>query len=203
MYSLYRKIYLAKEESVEENLKLGAQGKTSNLFADTKEQNGCCRIGQTKLFSKNFSSFAKKTSLLRENWLRVAQKVHHDHPEIDLHLHMISTIPGAEDLYSGKSKDYPHQDEMWIWISEEEVAIEHLKNFLSGFRACPQVENNRMTVEFLGDNGADLEQIFKESFKPIQTQVSKGKLPIAILRYEAGSLNSRKAMISPYLPTIL
>ena len=203
MYSLYSKIYLAKEKGVDENLKLGSQGKSSNLFADTKEQNGCCRVGQTKIFSKNFPTYSKVASLLRETWLAHAQKVHREHPEIDFHLHMISTIPGAKELYSGKSEGYPHQDEVWFWIPSTDVAIEHLKNFLSGFKASAAAQNNAMEVEFLGENGKELQQIFKESFQTIPSKMTKGKLPIAVLRVRAGSLNSRKAMISPYLPTIL
>ncbi len=203
MYSLYSKIYIAKEKAVDENLKLGALGKPSNLFADTKEQNGCCRVGQTKLFSKNYPTYSKLASSLREKWLNLAQKVHSEHPEIDFHLHMISTIPGAKELYSGKSEGYPHQDEVWFWIPPTDVAIEHFKNFLSSFKAAPAVEKNPMEVEFLGDNAQELQQIFKESFKAIPSKITKGKLPIAVLRVKAGSLNSRKAMISPYLPTIL
>ncbi len=203
MYSLYSKIYFAKEKGVDENLKLGAEGKPSNLFADTKEQNGCCRVGQTKLFSKNFPTYSKVASSLREKWLMHAQKVHKEHPEIDFHLHMISTIPGAKELYEGKSEGYKHQDEVWFWIPSHEIAIEHFKNFLSGFKTSPQVEKSPMEVEFFGENGKELEQIFKESFKTIPTKLTKGKLPIAVLRVKAGSLNSRKAMISPYLPTIL
>ncbi len=203
MYSLYSKIYIAKEKAVDENLKLGAQGKPSNLFADTKEQNGCCRVGQMKVFSKNYPTYSKLASSLREKWLVHAKKVHSEHPEIDFHLQMISTIPGAKELYSGKSEGYPHQDEVWFWIPPTDVAIEHFKNFLSSFKRAPAVENNPMEVEFSGENADELQQIFKESFKAIPSKITKGKLPMAILRVKAGSLNSRKAMISPYLPTIL
>ncbi len=203
MYSLYSKIYAAKEKGVEENLKLGAEGKASNLFADTKEQNGCCRVGQTKIFSKNYPTFAKFASALREKWLEKAQKVHKEHPEIDLHLQMISTIPGAEELHSGKLKSYTHPDEVWFWIPSNEIAIEHFKNFLSNFKTVSDKETHPMEVEFQGKNAEELAQIFRESFKPIPAKTTKGKLPIAILKVRAGSLNSRKAMISPHLPTIL
>ncbi len=203
MYSLYSKIYLEKEKVVEENLKLGSQGKPCNLFADTKVQNGCCRIGQTKIFSKNYSVFAKSASSIAEKWVLDAQKVHKAHPEIDFHLHMISTIPGSKELYEGKSTVYPHQDELWFWIPNNDIAVEHLKNFLSNFKTSPAVEKNPMEVEFWGENGSVLQQIFKESFKTIPSKIVKNKLPIAVLKVKAGSLNSRKAMISPYLPTIL
>jgi hypothetical protein len=202
MYSLYSKVYAAKEEAVEKNLILASQVKKSNLFADTKEQNGCCRVGQTKLFSRNFSTFTGYEKAIREKWLTLAQKVHEEHPEIDFHLHMISTIPGAEELYAGKSEEFSHQDELWLWIPQTEVATEHLKNFLSAF--SPSVTNNPMEVEFLGSNAAELVQIFKESFHAIPAKNSSQEgMSIAVLRYKAGSLNSRKSMISPYLPTIL
>ncbi len=202
MYSLYRKIYLSKEKDIEENLQLAAEGKPSHIFADTKEQNGCCRVGQTKLFDKNFSTFVKLSSHLQKQWYSEASVAHAERPEVDLHLHMISTIPGAEELYRGEKGSYPHQDELWIWIPSTESGIEHLKAFLSAFRTAPQVMNNVMEVEFLGDNSRELKQIFEESFKPIRSKILKVKIPIAVLKYEAGTLNSRKAMISPYLPKI-
>ncbi len=57
MYSLYKKVYAYKEKEVEKNLELAAARKPSAVFADTKEQNGCCRVGQTKLFASNISFF--------------------------------------------------------------------------------------------------------------------------------------------------
>jgi len=101
MYSLYRKIYLAKERLVEENLVSYLEGKESNFFADTKLQNGCVRVGQTKMFANNFSSYKNFADKLREKWVRDSQAFFADRREFDLYMHMISTIPGAEDLYSG------------------------------------------------------------------------------------------------------
>ena len=200
MYSLYQKIYLSKEKAVEENLKLAIAGKESMTFADTKEQNGCCRISQTKLFAKNFPAFEKHAMDLRRLWYTSAKESYEKKKEIDFYLHMISTLAGADELYSGKEGGYPHKDEIWIWIPTAESAIEHLKTFLSAFRTSPQVVNNSMEVEFLGDNGRELQQIFIESFIDIPKKLSNKNLPIAILRFNAGTINSRKAMISPYLP---
>ncbi len=202
VYSLYQKIYLKKGKAIEENLRLAAEGKTDFLFSDTKEQNGCCRVGQTKLFAQIFPTFKKYAAKLRDQWLTEAQLTSEEKPDIDLHLHMISTIPGAEELHDGKSEDYSHQDELWIGIPSTETAVEHLKNFLSNFRLLPQVASNPMEVEFLGDNGRELKQIFEESFNPIPSKSTKEKLPIAVLRFKAGSINSRKALISPCLPRL-
>lgn len=207
VYSLYRKIYLAKERLVEENLELCAQGELSSIFVDTKVQNGCCRVGQTKMFANNFPVFERYASSIRALWYKQSSEFYEGRKECDLHLHMISTIPGAEDLYADTAGEYTHKDELWFWIPSNEQAIEHLKSFLSAFRLAPQLVGNDLSVVFLGSNGQELSQIFKESFLSIPHEFPKvakaDALPIAILRFRAGSINSRKAMISPYLPNLI
>ncbi len=204
MYSLYKKIYHAKEEAVEEHLTLGAQGLPSSVFADTKEQNGCCRVGQTKLFAKNFPSFSRHVKELRNRWVHAAKEAYKEKKEIDLHLHMISTIASAEDLFKGKPESGSHKDELWIWISGSESSVEHLKSFLSAFGVSPAVTQNNCEVEFIGDNAKELDQLFTESFplipRRILTAPHEMGPPIAVLRFNPGSINSRKSMISPFLP---
>lgn len=196
MYSLYRKIYLAKEETIDQQIK------SAEIFADTKIQNGCCRIGQTKLFEKNFPTFAKAADKLRKEWLAAAQALFEHKKEVDFHLQMISTLPGAEELYKGEEITFSHQDEIWIWVAPVESGIEHLKIFLSNFRSAPCVTNNTIELELLGENAPELKQIFEESFGKISIKTTQQKLPIAIFKFNAGSINSRKAQISPYLPKL-
>lgn len=201
MYSLYSKIYLAKEEAVGRELVLCSEGKDSTIFNDTKEQNGCCRVGQTKMFAKNWPIYHKRSDKIRRLWLESAQDVFANHKEVDLHIHMLSTIAGAEEIYKGNSCTYPHKDELWFWIPQTEASIQHLKNFLNAFKSLPQL--NEYEFELLvGEKGKEFEQIFKESFIPLTTHREMGLLAMAILRFKAGSLNSRKAMISPYLPSL-
>ena len=206
VYSLYRKIYTSKEKAVEENIALCSKGKTSAFFADTKEQNGCARVGQTKMFSPNFKLFYKHVESLRNSWYLEALEGNEEQSELDLHMHMISTIHSAEDLYSGTKGEYKHKDELWFWIPLTEEGIEHLKSFLNAFSSVPEVVSGHkeMEVEFPGSNAEELQDIFKESFLPIpcSTRSSpKGEdLPIAVLHFKAGSINSRKSMVSPYLP---
>lgn len=202
MYSLYNKVYAYREKEIEKNIHHCAKGTPSNLFADTKEQNGCCRIGQTKLFTSNFSLFEKNGDAIRHQWLKKAEQVFKEKPEIDLHIHMISTIVHAKEVYEGSSGKYSHQDELWIWIPPKETAIEHLKRFLNAFQSSPGLKNNPMEAEFLGSNAQELAQLFKESFIDIPQKRQKRDLPIAVLRFKAGSLNSRKAMVSPFLPVL-
>lgn len=209
VYSLYRKIYLSKEKAVEENMKLCALGKPSSFFADTKEQNGCAHVGQTKMFAPNFKLFAKHARALRAHWYHQALENHEEEKDIDLYIHMISTIHSAEDLYSGTQGEYPHKDELWFWIPTSEEGIEHLKGFLDAFSSAPVVLEGQkeMDVEFLGGNAEEFEAIFKESFLPIPmrfTQPKQGEsLPLAVLHFKAGTINSRKAMVSPYLPKLV
>ncbi len=205
MYSLYKKIYHAKEAAVEQHLVLCAEGKPSSVFADTKEQNGCCRVGQTKLFGKNFPTFFHHLKDLRKHWLQEAKEAYKEKNEIDLHIHMISTIASAEDQFKGKPESCAHKDELWIWIPGSEASIEHLKSFLSAFGQSPAVVQNKCEVELIGENAKELDQLFAESFPQIPRRIVKVSkelaLPLAILHVNPGSMNSRKAMISPFLPS--
>ncbi len=200
LYSLYKKVYAFREKEVEKNIQLCVKKEVSSFFADTKEQNGCCRVGQTKLFSKNISSFEKNQRALQKVWLEKALDIQEDSPEFDLHLHMLSTIVGAEEVYQGEIREYAHKDQLWIWIPETEMGASHLKRFLSSFQDCEALVKDSLEVLFLGENTSHLEQIFQESFFPIPHKKGKGEIAMAILYYKAGSINSRKAMISPFLP---
>ncbi len=207
MYSLYKKIYDRKEEVVNDNLSFCVKGASSNIFADTKVQNGCNRVGQTKLFERNFSLYFTHEEEIRQLWYKEAKRYYEARKECDLHMHMISTVPSAEDVYEGKEKQYTHQDELWIWIPQEESAIAHLKSFLQAFKSSAPIANNDMEVEFLGDSAKFFKQIFHESFKALKEkspcQDKKISAPVVVLRYRAGLLNSRKAMVSPYLPKLI
>lgn len=205
VYSLYKKIYLAKEDAIEKNILLCAKGQPSPIFVDTKEQNGCARVGQSKMFSRNFPIFFKNVEAIRKCWLDNTHDFYRDRPEVDLYMHMISTVAGAEDLFSGREGKYEHSDELWIWIPFTEQSIQHLKGFLNAFRASPQLTKDGLSAQVYGEKAKEYEQIFKESFLPVSTKLitGKGTLPIAVLKYRAGAINSRKAMISPYLPKLV
>ncbi len=204
MYSLYRKVYLAKEDAVEENISLCSKGKESSFFIDTKVQNGCARVGQTKMFARNYCVYAKNCQALRKNWYDHCLDFYRDHEEVDLHLQMISTIAGAEDLFAGRKGNYKHNDELWLWIPFSEQSIEHLKGFLNAFRSSPQIQKQEFAIEFYGNMAKNYQQIFTESFLPAPKKIitEKGALSIAVLKYKAGLLNSRKIMITPYLPKL-
>jgi hypothetical protein len=203
MYSLYKKVYEHKEKEIDKNILLIVNDKPSSIFKDTKEQNGCCRVGQTKMFVNNLESFEKNLFDLRSKWIELAENIFKERPELDLHLHMISTIVSAKEVYEDKIEKYLHKDQLWIWVPNTGLAVEHLKRFLNSFQEAEQIQASELAVEFLGENAEDLKQIFSESFFNIKTTIKNSNLPIAVLTYDPGTINSRKAMISPYLPTLV
>lgn len=205
MYSLYKKVFQYREKEIEKNIDLASQGKPSTFFSDTKEQNQCCRVGQTKMFAKNRASFEKNGRIICKEWQKKAEAIHKGNSDIDLHLHMISTIVGADEVYQGKDhKHFKHQDELWIWAAPTEIGTEHLKRFLNAIRNSPQMQDNHVEVELCGENADELANIFSESFNPdvVVKKIAK-KIPVVVIKYNAGTINSRKAMISPYLPSLV
>ena len=155
------------------------------------------------MFANNLSIFQEHQNALRKQWMEEAQAIYKKKPEVDLHLHMISTIVSADEVYKDQVGQYSHKDQLWIWIPPTGLAIEHLKRFLNSLQESPQMQNNDLSAEFLGDNAEELTGIFEESFLKIPYGQKDKNLPMAVLYYNAGSINSRKAMISPYLPSII
>ena len=202
-YSLYSKVYRHKERAIEENLTLCAEGKESNIFSDAKTVNGCARVSQTKLFACNYPKFAKCRDHLRDMWYSQAKTLHSNNSDILLHMHMISTIASADALFAGNTPTYEHFDELWLWIPPIELAAGKLKLFLNAFKSSSRVTHLTMRVALLGENAEELAQIFQESFLPVDTEIaSKKTLPLAIIYFNAGMLNSRKAMIAPCIPRL-
>ncbi len=205
MYSIYKKIYVFREQEVEENLELCSKGEDSNIFDDTKEQNGCNRVGQTKIFASNYFTFAKHCELIREDWLGRSLEINGARPEIDFHMHMVSTISSADDVFQGSTHTHSHDDELWIWVAPTQSGYERLASFLSAFQELPALKENALSLELPGPNAEKLEQVFVRNFPKtnVRTPDHKKPLPIAILRFDAGSINSRKSMITPYLPHLV
>ncbi len=187
-YSLYSKVYAAKEERVESCLKTG------EIFEDTKTVNGFSRVGQMKIFAKNYPTYQKQKAQLRTLWAK-----REDHEGADLFLQMISTIASADELFKGDVEPYSHRDELWIRIKDTDTAQEHLAFFLNAFH--PFMEKHPMEVEFYGENTKEMVRVFKDNFPTAERSLREGKsMSMAVLYYPAGALNSRKAQIAPYLP---
>lgn len=192
LHSLYAKVYSSKEDVITENLKRG------NVFSDTKVLSHIARVGQIKLFAKNHKTFVKEAEKLRTQWYEQALKVQENTPEIDLYMQMVSTIPAADELFTGDEIKYEHRDEIWIYIPQTTTASDHLATFLSGL--APTLTAYHCDVAIAGANKRMLASIFRDTF-PLARQIplEGTSLPIAILSYPAGRINSRKSQIAPHL----
>lgn len=203
LFSLYRKVYDAKEASIDQALLKASQYQNNEIFFDTKTQNGCCRVGQIKMFARNFATYEKHRDAIRRLWFEESITYSKAHVEVDLYIEMMSTLANAEDLYHGRTEITTHLDELLIYIPNDSLAIQHLKLFISNLAKSPYLVKEGMELELCGSNASALDQIFTESFLPVPRRsdlCGKDNLPIAVLRFKAGSMNSRKEMISPFLP---
>jgi len=198
MYALYSQLHRSRQEEMEKGLKMALKGDSLSLFQDTKEQNRCCRIGQIKLFPSLLPLFDRAHEAIQTLWQKKVEDIYKRRPEMDLHLMMVSTIPTADELFKGDASPTPHLDELWVWIPPTQLAQEHLSSFLNQFRAS---QGGRIDFHLvLKGHSGPLEETFARNWPTLPPQREDGHEQIAILRYKAGSLNSRKAMISPYLP---
>ncbi len=204
LYSLYSLISNEKEKVIGDNFIKCSEGKTSDIFTDTKVQNGCCRVGQTKIFNQNYPLFEKLREQIRSTWHESSKLYYKDQKDVDLYMHMISTIASAKELHEGELINYSHKDEMWIWIPKTDLAVEHFKLFLNNFKACPAMTTDAVKITCYGTSGREYATLFKESFikAPIEIKDEKNEQSYAVIFYKAGALNSRKAMVSPFLPKI-
>lgn len=211
MYSIYEKLYRSRIAEIERELLLCSEGQPSDFFSDTKELNNCCRVGQTKLFASNIPCFLQHHRVLFAQWLALSSSVAASHSEIDLHMHMISTIPSADELREDSAPTYDHLDELWIWALPSRQGYAHLSGFLLAFQNAKEVKKNMTSaLIFSPPDNHELEELFYRSF--LRIPIAKDdheafwlKLnlgPWALLRFTAGSINSRKASISPYLPRL-
>ena len=201
MYSIYKKIFSHKEQEVEKSIKACVDAHSSALFSDTKEQNGYARVGQIKLFCSNIAYFHKHIDTIRHFWYESAKKIYEARPHMDLHMLMLSTIASADEVYHGLQGKWSHKDEIWFWTPQTEQGNFRLVSFLTSFQASEIVQKNAMEVVFLGPNSAELEALFSQNFAKAKqkraTNFATG-LPLAILRFPAGLINSRKALITPH-----
>lgn len=202
LYSLYKKIYDAKEQSLNELIEESINKDSIGIFADTKIQNNCVSVGQTKIFPNNYTQYFKHRDSLRALWIEKSHEQFTLQNNLDLYLHMISTLASAKQLYTGKSSQHPHNDELWIWIPDYETSIEHLQFFLTTWKQLPELETNIVSIELYGKDSFIYERVLKETLfhSPKITHFPKHKYSICIIYYRAGSMNSRKTMISPFLP---
>lgn len=114
---------------------------------------------------------------------------------------MVSTVVDAEQVYKGGEPKYTHKDELWIWVPKNAAASDLLKRFLGVFTASPGLKHHPLEVEILGEKPEEFARLFKEGSERIVQKVTHTKGPsVAVVRFAPGLLNSRKSMVTPYLP---
>ena len=180
-----------------------------SLFRDTKIQNNCARVGQIKLLTQVSEHFAKYKHDLRSTWAARARQLCRSQRNLSLHLQMISTL-----LKDGE--EAPAQDELWIWCDQSERGYEHMTHFLRGFRLSEAIQKELAWLKSNpNDTGALTVTIHasKEAVKPLMDVVCVNFMKCAsrvnildsqeayiTISYRPGTINSRKSLISPYLP---
>jgi hypothetical protein len=206
LYSIYRHMYAFKEEEVERAMNDLLSLRESTFFLDTKEQNGCCRVGQAKFFLKNLPSLQKHRAAIINRWQKQCEGLHQIRPHIDFFLQMVSTITSADAVFHGHEAAWKHQDEMWIYIPNEGVAEQHLISFLNNFQNSSCGKELPFIVEVFGDKTQKLASLLRQNFSVsseiIVSEQSEGPTLI-VFRFPAGKINSRKGQISPYLPKVV
>lgn len=203
MYNIYSQFYGFKENSIKEQLLLCQEGQPNTLFCDTKTQNGCARVGQIKLTSPLVLFFHERSDAIQQRWLADSKEVYHTSHEIDMHIQMVSTIAGAQDVFQGNKQAFTHQDSLWIWTPLEQRPLDHLVYFLRGLRYAKEVEKLEIHIEIQASNPLPIQSLIEQNFvfKTLNSKPSAMKEGALItMHFQAGSMNSRKAVISPYLP---
>ncbi len=185
MYALYKQVYDLRESEIERHLNLCSQDGICNIFLDTKEQNGCARVGQTKMFASNFPLFLKHAQKIRQVWLEQSQEIFKKKMEVDLYIHMMSTISSANEVYKNQLGSYEHQDELWLWIPDTQQGYYHLNSFLSGFQYAIRNLQDTLSLEFLNPSSPKLLQIFTDHFPKAPQKISQnlGTTPMVIARF--------------------
>jgi hypothetical protein len=207
LYSITQKIYQHKERFIEGIIEKGANEHDLLFFADTKEQNGCVRIGQFKLYPVNYACYKKHMHGLQKAFIQESAKVSMRKKEIDLHLYMVSTLTGLEGLIDHNPKHMDHLDELWVYVPEDsEVGMTHLRSFFNNFGASSGAQKAIKSIKLVGDS-SQYEDIVESFAALLKVSVQSIKKNIGgnliILEVVAGSMNSRKAMITPYLPKLI
>lgn len=204
LYSLYFKVYSAKESLINEAIISSSKGLDSSVFQDTKVQNSCAAIGQFKIFRHNIETFDRHREAIQDFWIERSKALYYEKNEVDLHLFMITTLTSAEELHLGQIGKYNHKDELFCWYPpDSRSGYAHLKLFLQEFFSLPSIRTMEIRVELHGKRSHEfrhlVETVAKKPFHKIK-ELPKEKDSLIVLKVDPGSINSRKSKITPCLP---
>ena len=108
-------------------------------------------------------------------------------------------------MFTNQETPYQHLDELWISVANSQTALSHLNSFLANFSPATKELLTHLELEIFDQTNSEFSQIFKQHYPNISLQFNtkQEKMPLAILRFNAGALNSRKTMITPFLPRLV
>lgn len=198
MQALMGEVMQGKEADLKENLIRCADGNESNIFRDLKIQNGYAAISQLKLYPSTLELFNQLAPQIMQQWHSLALAIAKQRPEVDLYMHMISTV--SED-----SVELQHTDQLWLWTMAPDLSQPNLRVFLGNLWASAlRMEHSKCYITLLGPDSPSLERLIGESMPGIVIKHSQEELPysMAVLYFPAGKLNSRKASITPNLARV-
>ena len=205
-YSFYKEIYNHREEVVE-NCITDPQ-KNFRCFVDRKIQNETCAVSQLKIFPGNRKAIDEHRFELLKYWFKVKDKVRSKASEVDFFLHMISTIPGGHEAYEGKMPDNGEEDEIWLSVNyDSDQSTSRFRQFLDYLKTSPKYSQISLHLSIEGPlgHGMDLiSSIIRVSVPQMKYDIVEQNdipEPIVVFKFKQGALNSRKADITPFLPT--
>lgn len=165
-----------------------------SLFSDTKVNYDKYIIGQIKLMKDNREVFLENEPIIKSKWISKSKWTYSDSGEV-LHIMMVSTIDKCEDT----DKDF-----WWFWEpvdSEENFSLQFLTNISKSDYASNILEIVISYSRFK-EHSIDMKELLKNLFKStiITIDYNDQDSPSVVLLVKAGSMNSRKHTVSPYLP---
>lgn len=207
LYSFYKVVYDHREQVVGQLIDSVKANEDTRFFEDRKIQNDSCSISQFKLFPRNWKQLNDNYDNILSNWTNLNTQVRRKNSQVDFFLHMMSTIPGAIEAYEGRPPSNNEYDEFWLsGIPEADESISRMRQFLTSLLLSPRHAGRSFEAHLVGPNPKQVpifQTIIKETVhdKEIEFRESQQlKSMVMVFRFQQGSMNSRKADITPFLP---
>jgi hypothetical protein len=204
-YSFYKGIYKHREDIL--NSWMGSKSNYKFCFEDRKIQNETCCVSQFKMFPGNRVIFSEQRDDLLKYWFSIKSLVRSKSSEVDFFLHMISTIAGGQEAYEGKMPDNGEEDEIWLSVNyDSDQSTSRFRQFLDFLKSSPKYSQIKlhMTIEGPASPGRNLiASILRVTVPLMNFDLLEKDLPepIVVLKFKQSTLNSRKADITPFLPS--
>ena len=207
LYSFYKVVYDHRERVVNDLILAVEAQSDSRFFEDRKIQNQACSISQFKLFPRNWETFRQHRSTVLLNWMNLNKQTRRKDSGVDFFLHMMSTIPGANEAYHNISVNVDQDDEFWLsGMPDADESVSRMRQFFISMRKSPNHQNINLRCQIEGQSGHH-KQVFEGILKDTLGQaefpfIENNELPypVIVFRFNQGTLNSRKAHITPILP---